>query len=142
MAVKITDEHIEFGKALLDNGATYYDISYELFNEFGLYIHPESVRYHLTRTEKPKLTTIETLASTGIEKVLVLSDLHVPFECNEVLETVEKHKDEISAIILGGDIVDCVAISSFDPLDALPLIDEMIAAHQLLKKIQLKGFIQ
>ena len=136
MAIKITDEQIEFGKTLFKNGATYYDVSIELYDKYGIYMHPESVRYYLTRRDKPKLTVVEKLANEGVEKVLVLSDIHVPFECKEVLEVVEKHKDEISSIILGGDIVDCVAVSSFDPLDALPLIDEMVAAHQLLKQIQ------
>ena len=136
MAIKLTNEQVKFGRDLLESGETYYDISVELYKRYGLYIHPESVRYHLTRKDKPKLTVKEKLSTDGIEKVLVMSDLHVPFENENILEIIETHKDEISTLILGGDIVDCFSISSFDPLDALPLIDEMVATHQLLKKIQ------
>ena len=136
MAIKLTEEQLEFCKGLMEGGSTYYDISMHLWDSYGVYMHPESVRYHVTRKAKPKLTEVEKLASEGIEKVLVISDIHVPFNRDDVLEIVAKHANEISAIILGGDIADCVSVSSYNPLDALPLVDEMAAIHHLLKQIQ------
>lgn len=136
MAVKLTEEQIEFGKSLVELGETYFEVALQLMDKYGIYMHPESVRYHLARKSKPKLTEVEKLANEGIEKVLVISDIHVPFNRDDILDVVAKHAHEISAIILGGDIADCVSVSSYDPLDALPLADEMAVIHQLLKQIQ------
>ena len=133
---KVTDEALEYGKKLLSNGNTYYDISKEWAALYGIDVNPESVRYYLTRREKPKLTVRDKLVENGVEKVLVLSDIHVPFNRDDVLDIVREYADEVSAIILGGDIADCLSVSSYNPLDALPLIDEMSEVHKLLKQIQ------
>lgn len=133
---KVTDEAIARGKELLTDGYTYYDVSKEWREYYGIDMNPESVRYYLTRREKPKLTLREKLDSDGIEKVLILSDVHVPFNRDDILDIIEEYANEISALILGGDIADCVSVSSYNPLDALPLADEMSEVHKLLKQIQ------
>lgn len=136
MGLKLTDEIIAYGKMLIDGGATYYNVSTAWKTMFGVDVNPESVRYHLTRKEKPKLTIKDKLSEEGIEKVLVLSDLHIPYHRDDVLEIVRKHKDEITTLVLGGDILDCHGISSFATLEPRPLVDEMAACHKILKQIQ------
>lgn len=136
MGLKLTDEQIKVGKALFEDGFTYYDISEYFKNTFGVSMHPESIRYWVTRKDKPKLTQVEKLEQDGVEKVLVLSDLHIPFNRDDILDIVEKHKDEITTLVLGGDIVDCYSCSSFPTLEPLPLVDEMAACHKILKQIQ------
>ena len=129
-------EIISFAQMLYNEGCSYQCIQDEIRREFDVSVSAESIRYHVKRKHLPKLTNLDKLSQDKIEKVLVMSDLHVPFNRDDVIDIVVKHKDEISTLILGGDIIDCHPISSFSPLDALPLVDEMIACHQLLKEIQ------
>lgn len=137
MAIKkITEDMIEIGRDMLSKGYTYYDVSRFYDNAYGMIIHPESVRYYLTRKDKPKVALKDKLADNGVTKTLVLSDLHCPYNCDNVLEIVNKHKDEIDTLVLGGDVIDCYAISSFQPLEPRPLVVEMASCHNLLKQIQ------
>ena len=135
MVYKVTDEMIEQGKYLLSIGLTYYDISVYYENKYDIKINPESVRYYLTRKDKPKLTCKEKLEAEGVEKVLVLSDLHIPYHIDDLLEIVEKHKDEISMIVFNGDVIDCKPISKYVELGRGSLINEMAKCHEVLKQI-------
>lgn len=132
---KLTEEQIEYAKAIFGNGLSYYDVCRRLESLYGVKINPESLRYYITRKDKPKLTTRDKLNEDGIEKVLVLSDLHIPFHRNDILDIVVKYKDEISTIVFNGDIVDCKPISKFVELGRGSLIDEMAICHELLKEI-------
>jgi len=76
----------------------------------------------------------DRLTEKGITKALVLNDLHVPFNL-DIMEVVEKHKNEISMIVFGGDVIDCDDISKFPRLGKRPLVHEMIQLHRLLKQI-------
>lgn len=136
MVYKVTEEMIEKGRQLLDMGYTYFDISVYFENVFNVHVNPESVRYYITRRDKPKLTERDKLADVGITKMLVLSDIHCPYQISNILEIVEKHKDEIDTLVLGGDIIDCYSISSFATLEPRPLVVEMASCHRLLKDIQ------
>ena len=133
---KLNDEQLRLARELHDNGETYHDVSLYLRDNYGINISSESLRYYVTRKDKPKLTKMEKLENEGMEKVLVLSDLHIPYQLDNVIDTVVKHKDEISTLILGGDIIDCFKISSFPKLDAPRLTTEMSECHKLLKAIQ------
>ena len=135
MGVKLTDEIIQYGKTMLQRGFSYYEISMVFNKKYGIDMNPESVRYYLTRKDKPKLTAKDKLAEDGIEKVLVISDLHIPYHRNDVLDIVRKHKDEVNLIVLNGDIIDCKPISKYVELGRGTLIDEMAACHTALKQI-------
>ena len=135
MIYSITEEMVSKGKELLNTGYTYYDIAVFYDNVYGVRMNPESIRYYLTRKDKPKLTTKDKLDLEGIEKVLVLSDLHIPYHRDDVLSIVEKHKDEISMIVFNGDIIDCKPISKYVELGRGSLIDEMAKCHEVLKLI-------
>lgn len=135
MIYRLTEEMIETGKRMYNEGLNYYEISQYYKNTHGIDIHPESVRYYITRKDKPKMTIKDKLELDGIEKVLVVSDLHIPYHRDDLLEIVEKHKDEISQIVLNGDIIDCKPISKFVELGRGSLIDEMAKCHEILKLI-------
>lgn len=136
MIYRLSDEQIEAGKRMTDAGYTYYDVSRFYISEFGIGINPESVRYYLTRKDKPKQTKVEKLADEGIEKVLMLGDCHIPYQIDNLLDIITKHKDEISAIIFGGDLLDNEEISVFKSLGKGSLVDEMAKTHQFLKQVQ------
>lgn len=131
-----TQESISFAQAMLDEGKTYYEVSRELERTFGFVVNPETVRMKLVRSKKPKLTQVEKLRNEGITKTLVLSDLHCPYNVETILEIVAEHAKVIDTLIIGGDVIDCFAISSFHPLAPKPLLTEMAYCHQLLKDIE------
>lgn len=132
---KLTEEQLNIAKELYAAGETYHDVSVYLKDRYDINISSESLRYYVTRRDKPKVTLRDKLNEDGIEKVLVLSDLHCPYHSDYILDIVGKHKDEINTLILGGDIIDCYNISSFPKLDPKPLHVEMAECHRLLKEI-------
>lgn len=84
---------------------------------------------------KRKIAGIE-LKALGKEKVLILSDVHIPFHREEIiLDIITKHRHEISTIIFGGDIIDCESVSFFPKEIRRPLIEEMVIAYKFLNKI-------
>lgn len=135
MGIKLTDEAIQYGRDMLERGFTYYEISLVFNKKYGIDMNPESIRYYLIRKDKPKLTVKDKLADEGIEKVLVLSDLHIPYHRKDVLDIVDQHKDEVSMVVLNGDVIDCKPISKFVELGRGTLIDEMASCHTILKQI-------
>lgn len=66
-------------------------------------------------------------------KVLVMGDLHSPFERSDVLDIVRKHKDEIKALVLAGDLFDCFSISSFPKIKRIMLEEELVHTYNLVK---------
>lgn len=84
---------------------------------------------------KARLTNVK-FSALGIEKALIISDLHIPFHREKMLiDIILKHRHEITTIIFGGDIVDCEGISKFPKEIRKPLIEEMVVAYKFLHKI-------
>ena len=86
--------------------------------------------------QKQKTGALKGKYEQGRERILVMSDLHVPEHDEEmILNTLKKHKD-ISMLILGGDVIDCKAVSSFLDSGISMLDNELIQAHFLLMKMK------
>lgn len=68
--------------------------------------------------------------------ILILNDIHVPFNRNDIFDIVKKHTKEIQAIIFGGDLIDCKSISSFPSLDDITIEDEIKQAIEFMTKIR------
>lgn len=67
------------------------------------------------------------------EKVLVLSDLHIPFHREDLIaEIVRENKDNLDLIVLSGDILDCFNVSSFPKSMHIPLYEELKIANKFL----------
>lgn len=72
---------------------------------------------------------------SDIKKVLVLSDLHIPFHKDrEIIDIVKEHSN-VNLIILAGDILDCFSVSTFPKEMHIPLYEELKTASSFLKKI-------
>ena len=69
-------------------------------------------------------------------KILVLADLHIPFQRNDTLDVVRKHKNEIKAIICPGDVLDCFEISKFLSLKQVPIEQELINAIEFFTEVR------
>lgn len=67
-------------------------------------------------------------------KFLVMNDIHLPYQRDDVLDEIRKHKN-IDYLILAGDIIDCESCSSFDVMDRPTVDQEIVIAHQFIKKI-------
>jgi predicted phosphodiesterase len=88
------------------------------------------------RAQLPEPTTydfspVKPTCSAG--RFLVLSDIHVPFHSNVAIEAAVRkgREDDIDAIILNGDIWDCVEGSVFSrPTNHRDLTSEAFAARQ------------
>lgn len=133
------EQVLEFMNQMFHDGYGYHEISLACEERFGLKYSDDNIRWHVSRKNKPKDTRTlrERLADDGISKVLILSDLHIPYECDYLIDIISKHKDEVDMIIFNGDTVDCFDISKFKSITKMPLIEEMEAAHDILRTIDL-----
>lgn len=68
------------------------------------------------------------------KKVMVINDVHVPYQHEGLIEEIKKHKD-IDYLVIGGDLIDCESCSSFPMLDRPTLEEELIEAHKFIKEI-------
>lgn len=69
------------------------------------------------------------------ERVLVLSDLHIPFHKDKEIIDIVKEYSNVDLIILAGDILDCFSVSTFPKEMHIPLYEELKIASSFLKKI-------
>jgi predicted phosphodiesterase len=105
----------------------------EIGDKFG--VDGESVRqavkYHLQKEGK-----LQGKFEAGREKILILTDQHIPnHQESMILDIIRKNKD-VDTIILGGDVLDCHAVSSWYDENITILDHELIEAHKLLMKIR------
>lgn len=70
-----------------------------------------------------------------IERVLVLSDLHIPFHQEEDIINIVKKHSNVSTIIFAGDILDCFSVSTFPKEMHIPLYEELKTASAFLRRI-------
>lgn len=70
-----------------------------------------------------------------IEKVLVLSDLHIPFHKDKEIIDIVKEYSNVNLIILAGDILDCFSVPTFPKEMHIPLYEELKIASSFLRKI-------
>lgn len=68
--------------------------------------------------------------------VLILNDIHIPFNRSDVLKIVEKHAKKIQAVIIGGDLIDCKSISVFPTLDDITIETEIASAIEFVSCIR------
>ena len=68
--------------------------------------------------------------------VLILNDIHIPFNRKDILSIVEKHAKHIQAIIIGGDFIDCKSISVYPSLDDITIESEIVAAIEFITEIK------
>lgn len=74
---KISKEQIAFMENQYHHeGKTYTQIAMDLALKFGISVSSDTIRYFVTRKKKVKRTYRQKLTDDGIEKVLILSDLH------------------------------------------------------------------
>lgn len=77
---------------------------------------------------------IENKVSDVKKKVMIINDVHVPYQHEELLNEIKKHND-IDYLVIGGDLIDCESCSSFQMLERPTLEEELVAAHEFIQEI-------
>lgn len=71
---------------------------------------------------------------SGCEKYLIIQDTHIPFHDEDYLvNIIEKHKDEIDALVISGDFLDCYSISPFPKYNDVTIREELTEAVKVLQ---------
>jgi predicted phosphodiesterase len=70
------------------------------------------------------------------KSIMVINDVHAPYERKDLLENISKHADEIQTLVIVGDFLDCHSISFFDQIRETSLKDEVLYGYNLLNKIR------
>lgn len=98
----------------------------------------EAVRKALT--EPMVKTTRKPVYKSDLaeEKYLHLSDLHIPFQIDEVNAIIDSYANKNYNLIINGDFLDCHDISTFPKSKAVGLNNEVKMAADLLKEWSLK----
>lgn len=71
-----------------------------------------------------------------MKALLVVNDLHIPFQRDDILDVIESCKDKIGIIVFGGDVIDCKSISSFPSLDDMTIEYELKKAIEFIHKVR------
>lgn len=111
-------------------GLEWDDIS-QLLNKSEHYDHVRKTSYgYLERIRDEKEN------NSFDNTVMIINDLHLPFERDDVLEIISKHSDEITTLVIGGDLMDCQSISFFPKVRTLTLEEELIYTYNFLKEVR------
>lgn len=77
---------------------------------------------------------IENKISNAKKKIMIINDVHVPYQHEELLSEIKKHSD-IDYLVIGGDLIDCESCSSFQMLERPSLEEELVSAHEFIQEI-------
>src|SRR5690606_36422587 len=103
-----------------------YKLSWKKITELlNLNQHPDTTRKasygYLRRVDQERENKFD-------KSVMVLNDLHLPFERKDVLEIIEKHKNEITTLVFDCDLIDCKTISKIHQIKTITVEEELINA--------------
>ena len=76
----------------------------------------------------------KTVKENKKKKVMIINDVHVPYQHEKLLDEIKKHKD-MDYLVIGGDLIDCESCSSFQMLERPTLEEELVAAHEFIQEI-------
>jgi len=71
---------------------------------------------------------------TNKEVYLIISDIHIPFEQENISKYVKMFEGYVDGLIIAGDLLDEYAVSSFVQDKEVSLQYEMVRAHELLSE--------
>lgn len=111
-----------------------YGLSWKKINKLlNIKQHPDSTRKasygYLRRVDQEKEHKFD-------KSIMIINDLHLPFERKDILEIINKHKNEITTLVIGGDLMDCKSISKFPKIETLTVEEELIYTYNFLTKVR------
>lgn len=127
------DEYIyHLGKNKDELKLSWKDISLMIKGKFNKELSGDYIRHQYYGMDKKEI--IEIAKDDGYTKVLILNDLHLPYQRDDVFDIIEENKD-VDYILIGGDLIDCEACSFWDVWDRPSVEEELIIAHEFISKI-------
>ena len=96
---------------------------------------PDGTR-QMTKNYRRKTGILQGKYQSGRERILVISDLHIPEHQEELILDIIRANKDVHKIFLNGDIIDCKAVSAWHDSEITILDHELITAHRLLVKIR------
>ena len=128
-------------KKNLKEWADYLGISKQLLNyrlnkgsEIGAQIESRIKREVIRRMKKEVIEEKERKLENKKKKIMIINDVHVPYQNEKLLDEIKKHKD-MDYLVIGGDLIDCESCSSFQMLERPTLEEELVAAHEFIQEI-------
>lgn len=128
-------------KKNLKEWADYLGISKQLLNyrlnkgsEIGAQIESIIKREVIKKMKKEVIEEKERKLENKKKKVMIINDVHVPYQHEGLLDEIKKHKD-MDYLVIGGDLIDCESCSSFQMLERPTLEEELVAAHEFIQEI-------
>lgn len=92
----------------------------------------------LVEHAKSNAHIVRTPIKSNHKKILALSDLHCPFQNDEMIkEAIEEHSDA-DVIVLNGDIIDAYGASSYSQDKLVTILKEYNTALELVRKLSKK----
>jgi predicted phosphodiesterase len=70
------------------------------------------------------------------KKIMVTADWHFPYHRDDLIENIKKHKNEISAFIVGGDAFNNDSLSRFLGIGKKTFEEELIEFYNFVKQIR------
>ena len=70
------------------------------------------------------------------KSIMFINDIHVPYQRDDLLQIIAKHKEEITHLCIIGDFLDCYSISSFSKIRQTTLKEEVLTGYEVLKQIR------
>ena len=136
------ESNIDYKKRLVYGKLIYKTIDYD-YATLSEYVFERPLSEDVCRrmmygAKETFLEMDRTLKTDGKfdKSVMIINDIHAPYERADLLDIIMKHKDEITTLVIGGDYLDCEAISSFPKINKMTMLDELIYGYNLLKKIR------
>ena len=121
-------------KARLYRNRSIYNLSWQ---EVGKLLGKEQNADHIRKTSYGYLEAIKDENNIKFDKsVMIINDIHLPHEREDVLDIISKHSNEITHLVIAGDLMDCESISSFPNIKQMTLKDEIIYAYEFMKKVR------
>lgn len=128
-------------KKNLKEWADYLGISKQLLNyrlnkgsEIGAQIESIIKREVIKKMKKEVIEEKERKLENKKKKIMIINDVHVPYQNEKLLDEIRKHKD-MDYLVIGGDLIDCESCSSFQMLERPTLEEELVAAHEFIQEI-------
>lgn len=132
---KENEDFITFRDRITENknvyGLTWKNIKKLCYDWYGVNVSDNWRKFTYIKNEKE-------ISNIGFDNsIMIINDIHVPFERDDILEIISEKANEITTLIIGGDFMDCKAVSSFPNINRGEITDELIYAYGFIKKIRL-----
>lgn len=98
--------------------------------DLALYSYEDAFRDLCKYTGKKK--NVKQPKSKKEEKILVLSDFHIPFHNKESLKQAVSAHEDADVLVIVGDYLDCYSVSKFANYQNVPLKEEITQATAVL----------